>query len=245
MPDGRAARQIGRNAGDRVFRSAARHSRFVRVLRFAIPAAIVMIAGTLFIARFNPLKVITKFPIDPSKVSISGTKIVMEMPRLTGYTNDSRPYEMLARTAVQDLTRLDILELKDIDAKVETKDGQRITIKSINGVYDTKGEVLKLNDHINLSTTSGYEAHLSEATVNVASGSVVSESPLDVKLPNGVLRANRLQVMENGAVVIFSGGVEMNLNPEQARAAGQPATQDSASAGASAQTTVRRSAAAP
>jgi lipopolysaccharide export system protein LptC len=247
VPESRAVRRIGRNAGEQVFRSAARHSRFVRFLRFAIPAVIVVIAGVILVATFfNPFKLITPFPIDPGKISISGTKIVMELPRLTGFTNDSRPYEMIARAAYQDLTRLDILELKDIDAKVEMKDGQHVTLKSINGIYDTRGEVLKLNDHITVTSSSGYEGHLSEATVNVASGSVVSESRVEVKLPNGMLYANRLQIMENGDVVVFSGGVEMNLNPEQARSAGQPAAQDSASAGASVQTApIRRSAAAP
>jgi lipopolysaccharide export system protein LptC len=246
VPDQRTQRQIGRNAGDRVFRIAARHSRLVRFLRFSIPAVIMVIVGILLVAAFNPFKGITVFPIDISKVTFSGTKIVMELPRLTGYTTDSRPYEMIAHTATQDLTRPDILELKDIDAKVEMKDGQHVTIKSINGIYDTRGEVLKLNDHIVLTSSSGYEGHLAEATVNVASGSVVSESPVDVKLPNGTLSAHRLQINDNGAVVIFSRGVEMNLNPEQVR----PASQDSASAGtpvqtAPSQTTVRKSALSP
>jgi lipopolysaccharide export system protein LptC len=250
VPDQRTQRPIGRNNGDRVFRSAARHSRLVRFLRFAIPAAIVAIAGILLAAAFfNPFRLITNFPIDPGKISLSGTKIIMELPRLTGFTNDSRPYEMTARTAAQDLTRPDILELKDIDARVETRDGQHVTIKSINGIYDTKGEVLKLNDHITLTTSSGYEGRLSEATVNVTSGGVVSESPVEVKLPNGLLNANRLQVRENGAVIVFGGGVEMNLNPEQARPA-QPAPRDSVSAGtpvqtAPLQTTARRSASSP
>jgi lipopolysaccharide export system protein LptC len=252
MPDQRTQRQIGRNAGERVFRTAARHSRLVRFLRFAIPAAIVAIAVLLFVAAFfNPFKLITTFPIDPGKVSLSGTKIIMELPRLTGFTTDSRPYEMIAHTATQDLTKPDILELKDIDAKVETKDGQHVTVTSINGVYDQHTELLKLNDHIVLTTSSGYQAYLSEATVNVTSSSVVSESPVDVKLPNnGTLKANRLQVMDNGAVVIFGGGVEMNLNPGQARPGGQPAARDSSSSGASlqtapVQTTARRSALTP
>jgi lipopolysaccharide export system protein LptC len=231
-----------------MFRSAARHSRLVRFLRIAIPAAIVVIAVVILIAMFfNPFKLITRFPIEADKVSVSGTKIVMELPRYTGFTNDSRPFEMTAHAAYQDITRPDIVELKDIDAKVAMKDGQSVTIKSINGVYDTRGETLKLNDHIILTSSNGYEGRLSEATVNVASGGVVSESPVDVKLPNGVLRANRLQVTENGDVVVFGGGVEMNLNPEQGRTAGQPAAPDSASSGASVQTAppLRRSAAAP
>ena len=115
------------------------------------------------------------------------------------------------------------MELKDISAVVELKDGQRVTIKSINGVYDTKGEMLRLNDHITLNSTSGYEGRLSEATVNVTSGNIVSESPVELKLPNGLLNANRLEVMENGALVLFGGGVEMTLAPEQQRSALQDA----------------------
>jgi lipopolysaccharide export system protein LptC len=220
-----------------VFRAAARHSRFVRFMRFAIPAGIVAIITIILVATFfNPFRLIAAFPIDPGKISLSGTKIVMELPRLNGYTADSRPYELTARAAAQDLTKPEILELKDINAQVELKDGQRVIIKSINGVYDTKGELLKLNEHITLNSTSGYEGHLSEATINVTSGNIVSESPVEVKLPNGLLNANRLEVMENGALILFGGGVEVTLTPDKLR----PAAQDSTPPGAPAQASARR-----
>jgi lipopolysaccharide export system protein LptC len=219
-------REIGRTDGDRAFRSAARHSRFVRVLRVAIPAVIVIVASVILVATFfNPFRLITTFPIDPGKISLSGTKIVMELPRVTGFTADQRPYELTARAAFQDLTKLEVLELNEITAKVELKDGQHVNIKSINGVYDTKAEVLRLNDHITIDSTSGYEGRLSEATVHIASGNIVSESPVEVKLPNGMLTANRLEVRENGAVIKFGGGVEMNLKPEQLRPADQQDSQ--------------------
>jgi lipopolysaccharide export system protein LptC len=152
----------------------------------------------------------------------------MELPRLNGFTSDSRPYELTARAAAQDLTKPDVLELKDISALVQLKDGQHVAIKSINGVYDTKGELLKLNDHITLNSTSGYEGHLSEASVNVTTGTIVSQSPVELKLPNGVLNANRMEIVENGALIIFGGGVELTVIPEQMR----PAPQESPSVGA-------------
>ena len=221
-PISRGPRQIGRTDSQRMFRAAARHSRVVRFLRFAIPAGIVAIVSILLVATFfNPFRLIAAFPIDPGKISLSGTKIVMELPRLNGFTTDSRPYEITARAAAQDLTKLDILELKDVSAQTELKDGQHVIITSPNGVYDTKGELLKLNDHITVNSTSGYEAHLSEATINTASGNIVSEHPVELKLPNGMLNANRLEVMENGALIVFSGGVEMTVNPDQARGAPQ------------------------
>jgi lipopolysaccharide export system protein LptC len=219
-----AARLIGRGDNDRLFRAAARHSRFVRFLRRTIPAGIAMIAAVIVVAAFfNPYHLIAAFPIDPGKLSLSGTKIVMDLPHLTGFTSDARPYQLTARAAAQDITKPEILELKDIDAHVEMKDGQQIVIKSINGVYDTKAELLKLSDHIVLTTSSGYEGRLSEATVNINTGHVVSDHPVEVKLTNGLLNANQLEILENGDLVRFTEGVEMMINADRSGAATQTA----------------------
>jgi lipopolysaccharide export system protein LptC len=202
-----------------VFRAAARHSHLVRFLRRAIPAGIVLVAAVIVVATFfHPFRLMAAFPIDPGKVSLSGTKIVMELPRLTGFTSDARPYELTARAAAQDITRPELLELKDISAHVELKDGQHVEMKSINGLYDTKAELLKLNDHIVMVSSTGYEGRLSEATVNMSTGNVVSESPVEVKLLNGWLNAKRLEVLENGDLIRFGGGVEMTLTAEPAPA---------------------------
>jgi lipopolysaccharide export system protein LptC len=226
VPAVQPSRQIGRADGNRVFRSAARHSRLVRFLRFAIPAFIVIIAAVILLAWYLSSRLGTVFPIDPSKITWSGTTIRMELPRVTGFTTDQRPYELTARAAVQDLTKLEVLELDEIRAKIELRDGHHVNITSINGVYDQKAEVLRLNDQITINSTSGYEGRLSEATVHISSGNIVSESAVEVRLPNGVLTANRLEVRENGSVIKFGGGVEMNLKPEQFRPAAQPTTQD-------------------
>jgi len=215
-PSVREVRRIGRTDGDRLFRAAARHSRIVRFLRRAIPACIILIGMVIVVAMFfNPFRLVAGFPIDPGKLSLSGTKIVMELPRVTGFTRDSRPYELTARTAAQDITKPEVLELKDINARVDLKDGQHVTIKSVNGLYDTKAELLKLNDHIVLTTSSGYEGRLSEATVEVGTSHVISESPVEVKLINGWLNANRLEILESGDLIRFDGGVELMLNQDQ------------------------------
>jgi lipopolysaccharide export system protein LptC len=209
-------REIGRRDGDRLFRAAARHSRFVRWMRRAIPAGIALVAAVIVIATFfNPFRLIGVFPIDIGKVSLSGTTITMEAPRLAGFTSDSRPYELTARAAAQDVTKPEVLELKGINAKVELKDGQRVQIKAINGLYNTKSEILKLRDEILLTSTTGYEGRLSEATVETGTGHIVSDSPVEMKLLNGGrLNANRLEIIDNGASIQFSGGVELLLNQE-------------------------------
>ena len=68
------------------------------MLRVAIPVTIVVVLGvTMLVSWLDPLKVLVRLPIDSGKLVISGTKITMEAPKLSGYTRDQRWYEMNAK----------------------------------------------------------------------------------------------------------------------------------------------------
>jgi len=83
--------------------------------------------------------------------------------------------------------------------------------------------MLTLNDDIDLVSSIGYEGRLSEASIDVRKGSVVSEKPVSVKLLNGFLNAQRLEVVDNGAMVRFGGGVAMTILPDKSPTkAGEP-----------------------
>ena len=77
------------------FAVAARHSRMVRMLRVAVPAAVVLaMAAIVSVSVFNPFRMLLpKLPVDIGNLVVSGTKITMESPHLSGFTPDQRPYE--------------------------------------------------------------------------------------------------------------------------------------------------------
>ncbi len=203
---------MSRGDSDRAFRAARRHSRMVRVLRVAIPVlvvtAVVAISLTTF---FNPLRMLATLPINIDDMVVSGSKITMEQPRLSGFTKDQRAYEFIADAAAQDLTRPNIVELKNIRAKVEMEDKSTMAMTAATGVYDTKAESLKLTDNILLTSSNGNKGRLSEATVDVRKGNVVSDRPVELEMLQGVLNANRLEIVDSGALVRFHGGVTMTL----------------------------------
>jgi lipopolysaccharide export system protein LptC len=144
------------------------------------------------------------------RIVVSGTKITMEQPKLAGFTKDGRAYNFTARAAAQDLAKPDLMELNDIRATVEMQNQGNVQITSPEGFYNSKSEVLNLTRDI-LLLSSSYETRLAEATVEVRSGKVVSEKRVDVKFTNGTLVANGLEVLENGALLRFNGGVVMNV----------------------------------
>ena len=208
------------------FAAAARHSRLVRLLRVAVPAAVILSMGMIVaVSIFNPFRVLAKLPLDMGNLVVSGTKITMETPHLAGFSPDGRPYEMWAKTATQDVTDPDHVELGTLRAKVLQEDQSTVTMDARTGLFDTKTQLLDLHKDVFLQTSTGYEARLNSAMVNLADGSVVSDEPVDVKLTNGTLRSDRLRVTDNGAVAHFDGNVVMYLimdHPAEAQPAPEP-----------------------
>lgn len=195
------------------FAAAARHSRMVRVLRVAVPAAVIVaMAGIVAVSVFNPFRMLLpKLPVDMGNLVVSGTKITMESPHLAGFSTDQRPYEMWAKTATQDLTDPDHVELGQLRAKVAMEDKSTVTLDARTGYYDSKSQMLDLRKDIFLQSSTGYEAKLSQAYVDINKGSVSSDEHVDVKLLNGTLTADRLRIVNSGEVVRFEGNVVMNL----------------------------------
>ena len=117
------------------FARAARHSRMVRILRIAVPAAVVLsMAAVVAVSIFNPFRMLLpKLPLDMGNLVVSGTKITMESPHLAGFTTDQRPYELWAKTATQDMTDPDHVELKTLRAKVLMEDKSTLTLDARTG----------------------------------------------------------------------------------------------------------------
>jgi lipopolysaccharide export system protein LptC len=196
------------------FAIAARHSRIVRILRVAVPAAVIMALAVIVLASiFNPFRMLLpKLPLEMGNLVVSGTKITMESPHLSGYSPDRRPYEVWAKTATQDVTTPDHVELNTLHAKLLMEDQSTVTLKALTGLMDTKQQQLELHKDIYLQTSAGYEAWLSQAFADMAKGTVTSDEHVDVKWADGTLSADGMKITGGGEVVRFDGHVLMNID---------------------------------
>jgi lipopolysaccharide export system protein LptC len=205
------ATRLGNN--ERVFRAALRHSRLVRALRLGIPLSVGIGCVAIYVVfkLLDPLGVLAKLPIGADGVVVSGTKIVMQQPRLKGFTKDKRPYSLIAKTAAQDITKPEILELQDIRAVLDTENQGNVELLARDGIYDNKAERLKLEHNV-IVRSPEFELHLSEAVIDVRSGHVVSDHPIEVRMLQATINANRLEVVESGAAIRFERGVTMVID---------------------------------
>lgn len=214
------------------FRIAARHSRRVRILRVAVPV-IVTVAMLVIVGAsiFNPFRILKKLPLEVGNLVVSGTKVTMEAPRLAGFMPDQRPYELRAQTATQDIKNPKIVELNALDSTLEMEDRSTVRLRSRTGVFDSKAQLLDLRDDVFVQNSLGYEARMSQAYVDLGKGTVSSDTPVAVKLPNGTIDGQQMRITERGAVLRFDGGVVMHLDGQNSGAAEAPASNSAPAAG--------------
>jgi len=197
----------------RAFSKARRHSRWVRFAKIAIPlGALVGMAGVGVLAYYNPFQQIENLSFD--SIGVSGTNVTMESPKLTGFKNDNRPYEVTASAATQDVRKPDLVQLKDLKARIVTDErGSVARLQADSGVLDTKREQMRLRQNIVVTTDAGHEVRLRTAFVRFKAGSVVSKDPVTVSFGNGTIEAEGLDVTDNGKIMSFKGRVRTVIQP--------------------------------
>ncbi len=143
--DGLATTPASRTRG---FASARRHSRFVKFAKLAIPlGSLLAVALVVFYAYIDPFRNIPGLTI--GKIGVSGTQVTMESPKLNGFRNNSRPYEVTASAATQDILKPNFVELKDLRARIVTDDkGGAARLEAAFGVLNTEKEQMNLRQDV-------------------------------------------------------------------------------------------------
>jgi lipopolysaccharide export system protein LptC len=99
---------------------------------------------------------------------------------------------------------------------MQDKDVVNVTANS--GTYTTKADKVVLRDQVVVTSQQGYKAVLHEAAIEMKKGNVVSEQPVDITLPNGWLKSNRMEIEGSGDVVRFDRGVTLYIEADKSGA---------------------------
>jgi lipopolysaccharide export system protein LptC len=189
------------------FKEAHRHTARVRWFRrIAITGsllAVVLISAAVLI---NPLR---HLPVDISigKVGVDGTKITVDSPKISGIQKNGHPFEIKARTGLQDIAVPNIIELLGVDSKIGAADASTTWVRAARGVYDNLHDKMTLEGDIQIKNSSGYDIRLKTARIDFKTGGLVSDGPVKVNLSGGTIAAQQLDVSDNGHKVSFGGEV--------------------------------------
>ncbi|HYI43635.1 MAG TPA: LPS export ABC transporter periplasmic protein LptC, partial [Sphingomicrobium sp.] len=159
--------------------------------------------------------------VDADKLGITGTKIVMEWPKFTGYQTDStgaaKNYEVVASRAEQSLAAPAEIDLFDLKGKMEMREDGWAELVASRGHMNRTKQTLDLSQSIRITTDLGETADLKAARLDFAKGQIVSEQPVSIKFQRADLDAATMQLFDTGKRAVFTGRVVMTLKPDPAQ----------------------------
>jgi lipopolysaccharide export system protein LptC len=205
------------DARAQAFSHAERHSRRVRRLKIVLPLLAVVL-GAGFVG-YSYLSTPVSVTIQTDGSAFAEGKLVMNSPKLEGFTKDGRPYSVNASRATQDFDKQDIISLDGIDAKMPVEAENWARVEAVSGVYDRTANTLDVPTDILVTTTDGMVAKLKSAYLDINDGSLKSTTPVDIQSHGSRITADSMAVLENGKRVIFETRVRVHIDPVQLKAA--------------------------
>lgn len=198
------------------FAAARRHSTRVRLLKLTLPS--IAVAIVLSFIGYSFWAMPSSTTLELGEAAFSDGKLVMSNPKLEGFSNN-RPYTMTAERALQDPKATDIIELEGIAARVPVDDENWANIDATRGVFDRKKNTLVVDKPVTVTTTDGKKAILQSAFVNVRTGILTTDKPIDISMDGFRVTADSMQVLKNGKVFVFEKRVKMNIEPGRMKTA--------------------------
>ena len=199
---------------EQAFANARRRSTRVRRMRRAILiGGLGTVAAMFLTAFFNPFAS-GLGSLGLSTLSVEGTKIVMDHPKLAGFRNDGQAYLMTAKRALQDIKKPTVMELEKVEGEIGAANGQSTHVTADSGLYDSLGEHMELSNNVRI-TNGRASVLLQSAKFDFKSGAFRSDEPVEVRVSDGTtIVSDRASAINHGEELTFDGHVRTNIVPQ-------------------------------
>lgn len=200
---------------------AVRFASLARLLSWAaLAAAVGFVLLFLYQAGlFNALvpaepRPVTDLP-DPDRITARESTV-------NGLDKENQPYEVKAAHGWQDEAVPTLVHMETVEGRFRRAGGSEFTLTANTGAYDTKLRELDLAGAVTIIQPDRFTAVMDRAHVVVEEKRLTSDTPVDVTMPTGTIRANGLEISDDGARILFLNGVKARFSGEAAKGDTQP-----------------------
>jgi len=199
-------------------RQTERYSRFVTIMKRALPlAAVALLAAVLVYALQPRQESRQRVAMTFQRLGIVNDDLAMIEPRLTGSDDEGDPYVVTAEEAIQDKQDSHRATLKAVEGDVTLKDGTWITTLAPAGLLDARNRHLWLSGAVSVYADSGYEIHTTTANVNMRTAIITGNHAVSGQGPMGTFRADRFRIDRRKRMVFLYGNVHMVIDHKMAK----------------------------
>jgi lipopolysaccharide export system protein LptC len=195
---------------------ALRYTKFVTLMRRALPLAAVAILALVALYAFFP-RHSERYSLSYQKTGVVVGDLAMKKPRLSGTDDKGNPYLITADLAVQDKKNAHRATLINVAADLQYGGNRWASASAGKGVVDLDAKTLELADAISIYTDSGYELHTRSAYADLASSVISGREKVEGHGPLGSMTADSFRIDRNRRHVTLQGNVRMKLYPKKVK----------------------------
>jgi lipopolysaccharide export system protein LptC len=187
-----------------------RHDRLVRLAAVVLPGLIGALLAVMVLSPLAPRGEIS-FLLDRTKVAVVQDRLRVVSAMYRGADNDGRTFSVTAGNAVQHSAAQDVVQLKDVTARVMLKDGPAI-LTTQQGAYDFGRQFIAVPGVVNFESSDGYRMITNGASIDLSSRKLVSDGHVEGRLPTGAFSADRIVADLDDRVVTLEGHAHMRMD---------------------------------
>lgn len=188
------------------------YTRFVRIMRLALPLASALVIFIVFLRiggtddKITPVERTAQTP-EIQKEDVTRNELVN--PRFVSVDKKNQPFEIVAERAVQGDTNKDLIMLERPVGKMNLESGGEVKMSALSGAYRQDTERFFLEGNVVLDHTDGYTLSGSEAHVDMKQNIAWSEKDVTAVGPDVNINAKGLRVNGKTGEIVFTGPAKL------------------------------------
>lgn len=195
-----------------------RYSRFVAVMKLALPAAAMVLL--LLVAVWPRIQSAIERLHRLPRIDLSQARdLRMVNLHYSGRDRHDRPFTVTADAARQRPEVDDLVELEAPKADMTTDNDTWLALTAYSGIYRPQTQLLDLFGDVELFQDKGNEFKTDSAHIDMANGSAEGDDPIEGHGGFGTIEGEGFRIKDKGDIITFTGKARLVLEP---RAKEQP-----------------------
>lgn len=189
--------------------------RTIRVLAFALPMAVGVIAAMMLITPLSPRGEVS-FLLDRNKVAISDQRLRVDNAMYRGQDSKGRPFSLIAGQAVQESNTVPIVALQNLTARIVLPEGPAV-LSAAAGQYDIDAEQLRVPGLVQFSAADDYAMSARNVLIDLPTRTLSGDGRVSGELPAGTFEADSIRADLTARTLRLSGDARLRMVPGQLR----------------------------
>ncbi|MET0364364.1 MAG: LPS export ABC transporter periplasmic protein LptC [Sphingobium sp.] len=188
----------------------SRHDRMVGAMKKALPVIVGVLVAVLATAPFTKDQEVS-FLLDKKKVDVASERLKVTEALYRGEDEKGQPFSLRAGSAVQKSSREPIVQLRDMEARLQI-DGKASVVAAQKGAYDMTKERINVVGPLQFQAEDGYRFTTRDVDIDLKTRRLASQKRVDGRMPIGTFGANQLQADLGNRTVTLQGNARLHID---------------------------------